>query len=169
MKLPVLRPWRSSLTPRNAWPFTSNIPQEVLGMRKDSHQSMRTFPGDHDFAVTHLNDYRSFPAIDVRETTEGYALDADLPGMTENEIELELHNNILSIKGNKTRSEQDEDKEAHYLHNERLHGAFYREIAFEKEVNQNNVDAMFNRGVLHVELMKTNDLPFSSDENDILE
>ncbi|OFZ16155.1 MAG: hypothetical protein A2X86_13815 [Bdellovibrionales bacterium GWA2_49_15] len=159
MKLAELRPWRSSLTPGSAWPFTSNIPQDVLGVDQGVNDLMRTFAGDRDFTISYCNDFRAYPAIDVRESTDGYSLDADIPGISENELELELHNNILSIKGAKTRETcSPKDNYDRYIHHERCHGSFCREIAFEKEVNMDLIYADFKNGVLHVELVKAQQL-----------
>ncbi|MBI2522722.1 MAG: Hsp20/alpha crystallin family protein [Bdellovibrio sp.] len=155
MKLPELRPWRSSLTPGTAWPFTSNIPSDVLDANIGISDLRRTFASDRDFIISHCNDFRAYPSIDVRETSNGYRIDADIPGIMENDIDLELHNNVLSIRGKKAPDfDHVEEKESKYIHHERCQGTFYREIAFEKEVNIDNIYAAFTSGVLHVELKK---------------
>ncbi len=152
MKLPEIKPWRSSLTPANAWPFTSNIPHEVSGIDQGVNNLMRTFASDRDFTISPFNDFHAYPTIDIRETTDGYSLDADLPALTEKEIELELHNNVLSISGER----KSDTLDSKYLCHERSTGSFYREISFEKEVNFNNIFAIVKNGVLHIELKKTN-------------
>ncbi|MBI2521671.1 MAG: Hsp20/alpha crystallin family protein [Bdellovibrio sp.] len=152
MKLSEWKPWRSSLQPStSSSPFSSSLARDVYGLENKMLDLMRSFAADRDFALPLTSDLRMYPAIDVQETPESYAVEAELPGMTEKDIKLELRNNILSIKGEKT---SEVKKGNGYIHSERCYGAFAREIPFDEEVNMDQVDAVFKNGVLRVEVKK---------------
>ena len=150
MKLSELKPWRSSLLPATTWP-TSSLARDIYGLESRMLDLMRSFAGDRDLALPLTSDLRAYPAIDVKETPESYAVEAELPGMTDKDIKVELRNNILSIKGEKT---SEVKKGNGYIYNERCYGAFAREIPFDEEVNMDKVDAVFKNGVLRVEVQK---------------
>ena len=156
MKLSESKPWRSSLLPTTTWPFSSGLGRDAFGLESKMLDLMRSFASDRDFGLPLTADLRAYPAIDVKETAESYAVEAELPGMTEKDIKLELRNNILSIKGEKTTEVK---KGNGYIHNERCYGAFAREIPFDKEVNMDKVDAVFKNGVLRVEVQKKESSP----------
>jgi HSP20 family protein len=144
MKLSELKPRRTSSQLESNWPFSSALARDFFDL-------MRNISGEHDFLLPIGNELRTYPAIDIKETAEGYVLEAELPGMTEKDVKLELRNNILSIKGEKTTEVK---KGNGYIHNERCYGAFAREIALDEEVNMDKVEAVFKNGVLRVELQK---------------
>ncbi|MDO9182220.1 MAG: Hsp20/alpha crystallin family protein, partial [Bacteriovorax sp.] len=93
-----------------------------------------------------------YPSIDVTEKENKYLLDADVPGMSESDIEIDLRNNTLIIKGEK--KNEIETKDADYVCVERSYGSFRRDIAFDEEVDPDNIKADLKNGVLHVELTK---------------
>lgn len=90
----------------------------------------------------------SMPHVDISENNNQIKVKADLPGMTEKDIELTLENNILTIKGN--REEEKETKEENYYSRERVYGSFMRQIQIPKKVNPDSVKAKFKNGVLEV-------------------
>lgn len=100
-----------------------------------------------------LDDAIAFaPDIDIAETKDAFIVKADLPGMTEKDIEVSLTNNILTIKGE--RKEEKEEKDKNYYRKERLFGTFLREIQIPKRVQTDKVKAKFKNGVLEIELPK---------------
>jgi HSP20 family protein len=92
------------------------------------------------------------PAIDVREDTDNYYVDAELPGMSKEDISLELENNVLSIKGERKFERKDEGENYHFV--ERSYGSFYRSFALPKNVDGGRISAEYKDGVLHVVLPK---------------
>jgi len=92
------------------------------------------------------------PSIDVEETDQAYRVSAELPGLTEKDVELNLRDNALTISGEK-RSERDEEKDGR-RYAERSYGRFERTIRFPAEVDADRVDALFRHGVLTVTLPK---------------
>jgi HSP20 family protein len=93
------------------------------------------------------------PAVDISESDKDYEITADLPGMTEKDIEVTLANGGLIIKGQKQK-EKEEKKKDYYLH-ERRFGSFERRFRVPEGVETDKIEAGFKNGVLTVTLPKT--------------
>ena len=94
------------------------------------------------------------PKIDISESDKEISISAELPGMTEKDIEVTLEDNMLNIKGEKKHEE--EKKEKNYHHIERRYGSFYRSIPISEVVDSEKIDASFKNGVLSIVLPKEN-------------
>ncbi|HEY0071404.1 MAG TPA: Hsp20/alpha crystallin family protein [Chloroflexia bacterium] len=92
------------------------------------------------------------PAINVTESDGEYKVTAELPGMDEQDIELSLHKDYLTIKGEK--KQEHEDKGNGYHRVERSYGSFQRTIPLPQEVDPDQVAANFQKGVLTITLPK---------------
>lgn len=93
------------------------------------------------------------PPVDLVERNGGYELQAELPGLTEKQIEVKLANGILTIKGEKS-SERVEDQDDYHLR-ERSYGLFQRSFRVPANIDADKIDARFDKGVLKVSLPKT--------------
>ena len=93
------------------------------------------------------------PQIDVSENDKAITVSAELPGLDENDIQVSLAHNVLTISGEK--KEEKEDKGQNYYRMERSYGSFQRSIPLPVEVVADKVDATFKKGVLTVILPKT--------------
>jgi len=97
--------------------------------------------------------WRSFsPSIDVTETDQEIKMSAELPGLDDNDIEVKLANDILTISGEKKQEKEDNNK--HYDRLERSYGSFQRSIPLPPGVETDKVDATFNKGVLTITIPK---------------
>lgn len=99
------------------------------------------------------------PAVDIEETDDTFVIRADLPGLREEEIEVKLHDDLLTISGE--RGEQTGNKEGNkeveeggMVLRERRHGAFQRQFRLGNKVEPDGVKAAYTNGVLCVELPK---------------
>ncbi len=92
------------------------------------------------------------PRIDVSQTDAEIQVTAELPGMDENDLDVSLSDNVLTIRGEK-KIEQ-EEKEKDYYRMERAYGSFHRAIPLPAEVDLERVAATFKKGVLTVVLAK---------------
>lgn len=94
------------------------------------------------------------PAVNITETKEELLLTAEVPGMTEENITVEIENNVLSISGEKSdvRTEGDEDRRYHLW--ERNYGAFRRAFTLPTSVKVDDVTASFENGILTIRLPK---------------
>jgi HSP20 family protein len=93
------------------------------------------------------------PAVDIAESDEAYEITADLPGISEKDIEVKLAKGGLIIKGQK-QEEKEEKKKDYYLH-ERRFGSFERSFRVPEGVETDKIEAGFKNGVLTVTLPKT--------------
>jgi len=91
--------------------------------------------------------------VDVEENDKSYIVKADLPGMDEKDIKVELTDNVLTISGSRT--EKREEKKSNYHRIERFSGSFCRSIELPREVDANKARAEYKKGVLTIELPKT--------------
>lgn len=95
---------------------------------------------------------RWIPAMDLVETGEHFVLKADLPGMTEKDVSIELENNVLTISGE--RKTEHEEKHEGYYRVERAAGLFSRALTLPDGVDPAAVEANFDNGVLEVRIPK---------------
>ena len=95
---------------------------------------------------------RWIPSMDLVETQEHFVLKADLPGMTESDVNIELENNVLTISGER-KTEHEEQHEGYYRL-ERTSGAFSRSLTLPEGVDAGAVTAAFDNGVLEVRIPK---------------
>ncbi len=95
---------------------------------------------------------RWIPAMDLVETGEHFVLKADLPGMTEADVKIEIEKNVLTVSGE--RRTELEDKHEGYYRLERSTGAFARSLTLPEGVDADAVSAAFEDGVLEVRIPK---------------
>ncbi len=93
----------------------------------------------------------AWPNVEVSETDKEVKVTADLPGLEEKDIEVELANGVLAIKGEK--KSETEDKER--MFSERFYGRFERQILVGTEIEEDKVEASFKNGVLTVTMPKS--------------
>ncbi|ARR53347.1 heat-shock protein Hsp20 [Rhizorhabdus wittichii DC-6] len=92
------------------------------------------------------------PAIEMTETEAGYKVTAELPGIAQGDINLELADGLLSISGEK--KAESEKKDNGCLVSERRYGSFHRQITVPADVDPDGITASFRDGVLTVDLAK---------------
>jgi HSP20 family protein len=96
------------------------------------------------------------PAIDLVETEDNYLIEADLPGMHKDDIELVVVDNLVTIKGE--RKYQSEARREGYHRFERQYGNFQRTFEIPGGFRGDAVDAKFENGVLRVTLPKREEM-----------
>lgn len=94
------------------------------------------------------------PAVNVTETKDELMLTAELPGMNEENVSVDLENNVLTISGEKseTRTEGDEDFRYHVW--ERRFGSFQRSFTLPRSVKGDEIRATFDNGILTIHMPK---------------
>jgi HSP20 family protein len=92
------------------------------------------------------------PAIDVTEDSTAFKVTAELPGMSEKDIEVAVTGDTLTIKGEKKAEKEEQDK-SYYL-SERSYGVFRRSFALPEGIDTDKISAEFAKGVLMVTLPK---------------
>jgi HSP20 family protein len=94
-----------------------------------------------------------FPVVDAAESEKEYRITAELPGMTDKDVEVALANGVLTLKGEK--KEEKEEKEKDYYMSERCYGSFHRSFPLPEDVDAERVEAKLKDGVLTVLLPRT--------------
>jgi len=92
------------------------------------------------------------PAVDIYETENGIVIKAEIPGVRKEDISVEVKDNILTLKGERT-PEKDIPEEK-YFRRERCFGTFHRSFTMQDVVNPDTIKASFKDGVLEVEIPK---------------
>jgi HSP20 family protein len=93
------------------------------------------------------------PALDVYENKDSLIVRAELPGLKKEQIELSLHENTLTISGERKSDRQESEGES--SRSERVFGKFQRTVTLPKPVEANKVAARYTDGILTVTLPKT--------------
>ncbi len=92
------------------------------------------------------------PAVDLSENDNHFLIKADLPGVDPNDIEINMENGSLTIKGDQHK-EFNEEKEGN-TRIERIHGSFYRRFNLPETADSEEVSARSNKGVLEITVGK---------------
>ncbi|HEX9800353.1 MAG TPA: Hsp20/alpha crystallin family protein [Thermoanaerobaculia bacterium] len=92
------------------------------------------------------------PPVDIREKEDALMFAVELPGMTKEDIDITLENNVLTIAGERKFEKETKGEEFHRL--ERSYGHFTRSFTLPSSVRTDKVDANFDNGVLHISLPK---------------
>jgi HSP20 family protein len=92
------------------------------------------------------------PRVDIVEVNGTYELTADLPGLKKDDIKIEIHDNVLTLRGEKKLEEEKKDK--NYRLCERYFGEFVRTFTLPENVNKDGIEAEFKDGVLTVAIPK---------------
>jgi len=114
--------------------------------------------GDHHPLLGTANEFgnRNFGlALDVEENEERYVVRADLPGVSLEDISVNIHDDLLTISAETTSESNDDSRRV--LVRERRVGKFSRSLRFPIPVNGDNVEASFENGVLSVAVPKAED------------
>jgi len=92
------------------------------------------------------------PNTDMSEDENEYVIKMDIPGMTKDDIEVNFEDNRIIIRGDRSEEEKEEKKD--YIRKERYEGSFYRSFTIPKTVDEDQIKAKFEEGVLKINLPK---------------
>lgn len=94
------------------------------------------------------------PAVDVSETENEYKIHADLPGVKKEDLDVSLHDGVLTINA-ETKQEKKQEKEGRVIRQERRFGRFVRSMRLGDAVDADKIKAEYKDGVLNLVLPKT--------------
>jgi HSP20 family protein len=127
--------------------------RELNTLQNEMNRLFNTFFDSPAPAGNSLSGQRRWvPAMDLTETPEAFVLHADLPGLAEGDVNIELEDNILTISGERKASH--ESRKEGYYRVERAWGAFSRSLTLPEGVDAESVKANFDQGVLEVKIPK---------------
>lgn len=92
------------------------------------------------------------PAVDVEETPDAYVFRADLPGLSSKDVKVTVHNDTLTLRGERKREEKTSEGSLHRV--ERAYGSFERSFTLGLPVRADQVKASYKDGVLEVHVPK---------------
>ncbi len=92
------------------------------------------------------------PTFEVKETAEAFVVRADLPGVKDTDLDVSVHNGVLSISGSRA-AEQRQEGDSFYVY-ERQFGAFSRSFGLPESADADKVEARLEQGVLHLTIGK---------------
>lgn len=94
------------------------------------------------------------PPVDIFETDDAFIVTADLPGLTKDDLEIDLENNLLTVSGERRFEKGTEDSGTKFRRVERAYGSFRRSFNLPSSVDAGKVEATFKDGVLTLNLPK---------------
>jgi HSP20 family protein len=143
----------------NAWPEISRLHRSMGSIFQQLHDNSSPFA-----AAPSLGSASWSPSCDVRETENAIELQADLPGVKRDDIEINIDQDILTVRGQRSHqyssdndTSGDADNQEHpatYHVTERQWGSFSRAIRLPRGVDTSAIDASYADGVLHVTIPK---------------
>ena len=136
----------------------SATPDIWRSLRTEMDRLFDNFTGRFDVAPLFQTRFDTFlslpsPAVDITEEEGAFKVSAEVPGMSEKDIDVSLSGDMLTIKGEK-RQEREEKGDNRYL-SERSYGAFQRSFLLPEDVDREKIAASFAKGVLTVTLPRS--------------
>jgi len=131
--------------------FLPGRSRDVSSLRTEMDQLFDSFFGNRPFYAPSDSDLLT-PPVDIEETSEGYLIRADLPGMTEKDVKVSLVGDTLTLRGERKR--EVESKSGNVHRTERLFGTFERSFTLPTPVRGDKVKASYRNGVLEVSVPK---------------
>ncbi len=107
-----------------------------------------------DVAGSRVNGMAWVPAVSVAETADALVISAELPGLTQKDVTIDLENDVLTISGEKTEERTEGDEQRSYHLWERSYGSFRRSFTLPRTVVGAEAAARFENGVLEIRLPK---------------
>ncbi|MTV12083.1 MULTISPECIES: Hsp20/alpha crystallin family protein [Bradyrhizobium] len=142
--LPVSITQQKSLVARPNVDFASSLHREI-------ERIFDTFPRDWPSP-----DFRASPGLtlnmDIAETDKDIEITAELPGLEQKDVQVNVADDVLTIKGEKKAEKEENDKNYHRI--ERSYGSFYRSLQLPSGVNADAIKASLKNGVLKVTVTK---------------
>lgn len=127
--------------------------REMSGLQKEmdrlfgQHFGRMRGPEEEDLAATAWA-----PPVDIFETEDKVVLKAEFPGLKKEDIEIQVRDNTLTLKGEK--KFEKEVKEESYHRVERAYGSFQRSFTLPSTIKQDGIEASFKDGILEISLPK---------------
>lgn len=125
--------------------------KEISTLRKEMDTLLNKFFGKPSLVEAFGGEWS--PTLDVSETDVSIIVKAELPGLEAKDIDVSLSGDVLTIKGEKRKEEEEKDEQYHY--SERYYGSFQRSFRLPTTIQSDKIEAGFEKGVLKITLPKT--------------
>lgn len=117
-----------------------------------SNEMTRWFFQGHPWVGIRGEEVDWAPSLEISETDTEIHVKAELPGLSAEDVEIEVADGILTIKGEKKEETEEKDRRIH--HREVVYGAFARKVSLPTDVKAEKAKASFEKGVLSIVLPK---------------
>lgn len=144
--------WRDGLAPVFAAQMDMHRSMEQLWRQISGLERMPTLRPAQPFAAFSPATLMGLPATDVKETDQGYKLTAELPGLAQGDIELEVDGDLLVLRGHKVQAR--EDARCAFRLSERVFGQFERAFPIPPDADRSSIKAGFKDGLLTIDIPK---------------
>jgi HSP20 family protein len=126
------------------------IGRELSSLRQEMDRLWDRFVGETPLARRVAEEW--WPTVDMSETRDSFIVKAELPGLDAKDVEVSISGDVLTIKGEKQKEE--EEKDEHHYRAERYYGSFQRSFQLPTSIKADKIEAAFDKGVLKVTLPK---------------
>jgi len=126
--------------------------REMSGLQERMNRLLSDFRTRAPFGEEELTQGAWIPAVDIYETKESILLNVELPGVTKEDISLEVKDSTLMLRGEKKLEKDVKEENFHRM--ERAYGSFTRAFTLPSTVQQDKVKAKFRDGILEIVLPK---------------
>ena len=126
--------------------------REFVTIQDRMNRLFRDSYGNNEGREESLNNTSFAPPVDVYEDEHNVILKIEVPGIDEKDIDVRIENNTMTVHGE--RKFEQEEKEENYRRVERQYGSFTRTFTLPQTVEQENVQADYDKGVLKIKLSK---------------
>jgi HSP20 family protein len=127
-------------------------PVTIQNALDDFDRLINSFFGESPMTPGRTSLSSRVPAVDVRETDDGYVLEAELPGYDEKNVEVHVDGQVLTIESKK--DEKKEEKNGSYVIRERYSESFRRSFTLPDDVDSDSITAAFKNGLLTLNIKK---------------
>jgi len=132
--------WRNNFSPF----------RELTGFSKAFDKMLEDWPATR----TDVSKYGFNPSCEVKEDKNAFMLKVDLPGVPKDAIKIDLHDNRLTITGERSEEKKTEEKESKTYFSEMFYGSFSRSMTFPVAVDAERSEARYENGVLTMTIPK---------------
>lgn len=94
-------------------------------------------------------------SMDVAETDQAFEVKVDLPGLSPDDVDIQIDNNTLTIRGQRSDESEEKDEEKQFHRIERYRGSFARSVVLPNSINEDETAAEFKDGVLEIVIPKS--------------
>ena len=132
----------ANLTPYSGLPGFTSLRREIDRL----FDVLRSDQGDNDRNIVWA------PRADLSESDDAYVIRMDVPGLSKDAVDVQLHDGTLTVSGERRSEHEEQDERMHRV--ERAYGRFYRSFSLPQAGNPENVAAEMNDGVLTIRVPK---------------
>jgi len=137
------------------WPFDNGNFAPFNSLRREVDDIFNQFTDRFGVFSRTPSEAFQIPALDVDETDSSFEISAELPGISEEDIDVSVTDNILTIHGEKQQSSQSEDADRRI--SECSYGIFERSLSLPFNCDAKSIEAKYDNGVLHLSVPKPKD------------